>query len=168
MWEQFFEHGYVAWDSTDRRVYVFCKASDTWRAFPTPEAQISTGSWNFTINESVLDDLLGRISSPGVRQQYEDLVRTHRLRGGIGTIVVQEKLLDCLGPPLATATTQQVCRDGEHPLPNAAFISGGATYDLIAGLTNQQGDFDDAPLSQAVYVMFKDGTYVRHPVAAHP
>lgn len=128
VWEQFFEKGRIILSVINDWTLVFYGEQRTFKRLRNPEAIITGGPHNETINDTYLNELLQRVTDKEDRDIYQELSRTRRVVGGIGTIFIRDNLLRYLGKPLgAEFRSEEVLR-----------VQGNGA-ELLVGVPHQNG-----------------------------
>ena len=154
IWYQFFNNGYVLYNTSHQTAVVLDFVKRSWTRYPTEEALITEHGrpepheGPAEINEALFDALAPAHS----QDNYRDLLRSRAVIGGIGTIYVRHDLLGRLGQPLR----------GEQHTDQAATVAGPA-YDLVVNVKNRAPDGDNGVRS--VVALFPDGSFQRSTIA---
>jgi hypothetical protein len=126
IWEQFFEKGRILLSVTNDWSLIFNGEQRIFTRLQNPDAIITGGQHNETINDTYLKELLRRVSNKKNRDIYTELAHSRSIVGGIGTIYIREDLFRILGKPL----------DHEFYHENVLCVQG-KNAELLVGLQHQ-------------------------------
>lgn len=130
-WTQFFEKGRIIYNISNGYALVLSGETRAFNTFPTEEALITSGRGMLNIHWDKVNILLEDVPEKH-KEKYIDLVETHSIVGGIGTLYLKERLYSKLGKPLNSEFT-------EDDILSVTFDN----YFILSGVKNRDGDEDD-------------------------
>lgn len=161
--EQNFASGYVAYNVTDAwSAWLYSKTNE-FKKLANPSKHLTPGS-----GSEVEEDVFAHVTkgmSESEKARYRFLVDSRvkssdfkgiGIIGGIGTLYIANRLLEDFGEP----------KENEFFVVDVVYGSADG-YEVLAGLRHGLGrTTPDSPKS--VYVLFRDGRFVRHVVFPQP
>jgi hypothetical protein len=142
VWEQFFEKGRIILSTTNDWTLVLYGEQRKFKKLPNPEAIITGGLNNETINDTYLNELLEKVADAEDRDIYRKLSLARRIVGGIGTIYIRDELYRHLGKPI----------EAEYSSGEVLRVQGNGA-ELLVGVPHQNG----SPFN-AVFLLEEEGT----------
>lgn len=165
VWYQFFVGGIVFYNSSNAWSVILDESDGTWRRITIDDTHLIShqGGLEGTINSNCYGtDRIDRalfadlIPPTGNQREYNRLIESGKIVGGIGTLYVREDLWGVLGDPTAC----------EQLLRGALYIAG--QYELLVDVTNREADSPESSGNRAVIALLGDGKFVKHPVHTDP
>jgi len=147
--DQQFETGWIEYDLTNGKAFLFYGRTGKFRQLPTPPQQLTPGP-GLKINEKLLAELLVGVDQKS-QLAYRSLIEDRTARGGVGivggiaTLYIRERLFGDFGKPL-----------GDEVLIRNAAYATAPEYDLLVGLPIGPSGLGSP---RNVYVLFRDGHY---------